>query len=94
MGFEAKMQRVKRILLDAGGAEIAEAAAVLPILFTVVLAIFFFGRAYNVNGTIAQAAMQGARAAVAPACATCGNAPLTGTRLRSTMWDRRCRHRT
>ena len=67
------MNRVKRILFETCGAEIAETAAVLPVLFTVLLAIFFFGRAYNIYGTISQAAMQGARAAVAPACATCGN---------------------
>lgn len=81
MGFRAKRQRVERFLLDTAGAEIAEAAAVLPVLFTVLLAIFFFGRAYNINGTIAQAAMQGARAAVVPACATCGNAPLTAAQI-------------
>ena len=75
------MRGVKAVLLDTSGAEIAEAAAVLPVLFTVMLAIFFFGRAYNVNGTIAQAAMQGARAAVAPACATCGNLPLTADQI-------------
>ena len=84
MGFEAARQRAKRFLLDASGAEIAEAAAVLPVLFTVLLAIFFFGRAYNINGTIAQAAMQGARAAVAPGCATCGNAPLTAAQIATT----------
>jgi TadE-like protein len=67
------MNRAKRILLETCGAEIAETAAVLPVLFSVLLAIFFFGRAYNIYGTISQAAMQGARAAVAPACATCGN---------------------
>ena len=33
-------------------------------LFMVVLGIFFFGRAYNIYGTITQAAQQGARAAV------------------------------
>jgi TadE-like protein len=71
------MKTLKRILRDNGGAEIAETAAVLPVLFSVLLAIFFFGRAYNIYGTITQAAMQGARAAVAPACATCGNVPLT-----------------
>jgi Flp pilus assembly protein TadG len=70
------MKSVRRLLLGISGAEIAETAVVLPILFTVLLAIFFFGRAYNIYGTITQAAMQGARAAVAPQCATCGNASL------------------
>jgi Flp pilus assembly protein TadG len=70
------MTTLKKILVDTRGAEIAEAAAVLPVLFAVLLAIFFFGRAYNIYGTITQAAMQGARASVATSCATCGNAPL------------------
>jgi Flp pilus assembly protein TadG len=67
---------IRRLLLGTNGAEIAETAAVLPVLFTILLAIFFFGRAYNIYGTITQAALQGARAAVAPTCATCGNLPL------------------
>jgi Flp pilus assembly protein TadG len=70
------MKSVRRILAGTSGAEIAETAVVLPLLFTVLLGIFFFGRAYNIYGTITQAAMQGARAAVAPQCATCGNAAL------------------
>jgi Flp pilus assembly protein TadG len=70
------MKSVKRILLGTAGAEIAETAVVLPLLFTILLGIFFFGRAYNIYGTITQAAMQGARAAVAPQCATCGNQAL------------------
>lgn len=67
------MKLVKQILAGTAGAEIAETAVVLPLLFTVLLGVFFFGRAYNIYGTITQAAMQGARAAVAPACATCSN---------------------
>jgi Flp pilus assembly protein TadG len=70
------MKSVRRLLLGTSGAEIAETAVVLPLLFTVLLGIFFFGRAYNIYGTITQAAMQGARAAVAPQCATCGNTAL------------------
>jgi Flp pilus assembly protein TadG len=75
------MKSVKRILLGTSGAEIAETAVVLPILFTILLGIFFFGRAYNIYGTITQAAMQGARAAVAPQCATCGNLALPADQI-------------
>lgn len=67
------MKFLKRILVETCGAEIAETAVVLPILFTVLLGVFFFGRAYNIYGTITQAAIQGARAAAAPTCATCGS---------------------
>jgi len=67
--------------LGTTGSEIAETAVVLPILFSILLGIFFFGRAYNIYGTITQAAMQGARAAVAPACATCGSGTLTAAQI-------------
>jgi len=73
------MRSLRNILFETSGAEIAETAAVLPVLFTVLLGIFFFGRAYNIYGTINQAAMQGARAALAPACATCGDIVCGGT---------------
>ncbi len=75
------MKSLVRILRDTKGTEIAEAALVLPVLFTILLGVFFFGRAYNIYGTITQAAMQGARAAVAPACATCAPGALTAAQV-------------
>jgi len=68
-------------MAESSGAEIAETAVVLPILFTILLGVFFFGRAYNIYATITQAAQQGARAAVAPACATCGSTALTADQI-------------
>jgi Flp pilus assembly protein TadG len=59
---------------ETRAAEIAETAMILPLLFMIVLAIFWFGQAFRIYGTITQAARQGARAAVAPACATCATA--------------------
>lgn len=56
---------------NARGAEIAETAMILPLLFVILLAIFWFGQAFRIYGTITHAAREGARAAVAPACATC-----------------------
>jgi hypothetical protein len=56
------------------GSEIAEAALVLPLMFMMLLAIFWFGQAFSMYGTITHAARQGARAAVAPACTTCTTA--------------------
>src|SRR6266404_619964 len=55
------------------GAEIAETAMILPLLFMVILAIFWFGQAFRIYGTLTHAAREGARAAVAPPCATCGS---------------------
>jgi Flp pilus assembly protein TadG len=61
----------RRLLRGTGGTEIAEAAMVLPLLFVVVMAIFWFGQAFRIYGTLTRAAREGARAAVAPVCTTC-----------------------
>jgi Flp pilus assembly protein TadG len=58
-------------LRDTGGSEIAEFAMVVPLLFMFLLAIFWFGQAFRIYGTLTQATRAGARAAVAPVCATC-----------------------
>jgi Flp pilus assembly protein TadG len=62
------------LLRETRGAEIAEAAAVLPIMFMIVLGIFWFGEAFSIYGTITRAAQEGARAAAAPNCTTCTTA--------------------
>lgn len=56
---------------DTRGAEIAEAAAVLPLMFMILLGIFWFGQAFSIYGAITRAAQEGARAAALPYCATC-----------------------
>ncbi len=65
-------------LTTSEGAEIAEAALVLPLVFTLLLGIVWFGRAFNIYATIQQAAQQGAITAARSSCATCGNSPPTG----------------
>ena len=69
-----------RLATESRGAEIAEAAAVLPLMFMMLLGIFWFGQAFSIYGTITRAARDGARAAVAPVCVTCG-ASLTPTQV-------------
>jgi Flp pilus assembly protein TadG len=61
----------RRAAGNAGGAEIAETAMILPLLFVMIMAIFWFGQAFRIYGTVTHAAREGARAAVAPNCATC-----------------------
>jgi len=56
---------------ETDGTEIAEAAAVLPLLFMIILGIFWFGQAFSIYGTITRAAQEGARAGAAPYCTTC-----------------------
>lgn len=61
----------RRLTGEDRGAEIAEAAAVLPLMFMVLLGIFWFGQAFSIYGTITRAAQEGARAGAAPKCSTC-----------------------
>lgn len=60
---------------DEAGAELLEAALVLPVLLMLLLGIVWLGHAYNVYETITRAAREGARSAVLPSCATCGTPP-------------------
>jgi hypothetical protein len=66
---------------DTRGTEIAETAVVLPMLFMILIAIFWFGQAFRIYGTLTQASRAGARAAVAPVCATCPSPGPTGEAL-------------
>src|ERR1700687_3383114 len=62
---------LRRLAAETGGSEIAEAAAVLPLMFMILLGIFWFGQAFSIYGTITRAAQDGARAGAAPYCTTC-----------------------
>ena len=62
---------LRRLAAESRGAEIAEAAAVLPLMFMILLGIFWFGHAFSIYGTITRAAQDGARAGAAPYCTTC-----------------------
>lgn len=76
--MRAMVQRLKH----SEGAEIAEAALVMPVVFLFLLGIIWFGRAFNIYSTIQQAAQQGAITAARPSCATCSSGspfPAPGT---------------
>jgi Flp pilus assembly protein TadG len=66
-----KQSILRRLVSEVRGAEIAEAAAVLPLMFMILLGIFWFGQAFSIYGTITRAAQEGARAGAAPTCTTC-----------------------
>ncbi len=59
------------MVAESKASEIAEAALVLPIMFTLLLGIFYVGRAYNIYAAMNHAAREGARAAGSSTCATC-----------------------
>ena len=66
------IKRIARQLASTDGAEIAEAALVLPLVAMLLFGIIWFGRAFNIYSTIQQAAQQGAITAARDSCATCG----------------------
>jgi hypothetical protein len=55
------------------GSQLLEAALVLGILLSLVFGIIFISRAFSASETMTLAAREGARLALAPSCATCGN---------------------
>ena len=63
------------------GADVFEAALVLPILLTLFLALYSFGRGWDIYQTMTRAAREGVREAVTTSCAMCGDSytPATGT---------------
>jgi Flp pilus assembly protein TadG len=72
--------KLQEFIRDSHGAEIAEAAAVLPLMFMILIGIFWFGQAFSIYGAITRAAQEGARAGAAPVCTTCSattNTPAT-----------------
>src|SRR6266704_1876111 len=62
---------IRRLAAETRGAEIAEAAAVLPLMFMMLLGIFWFGQAFSIYGAITRAAQEGARAGSVPQCSSC-----------------------
>jgi Flp pilus assembly protein TadG len=62
------------VLRGEAGTELLEFALVLPLLLMLLLGVVWLGRAYNVYQSMTRAAREGARYAVLPNCATCGNA--------------------
>jgi Flp pilus assembly protein TadG len=66
------MKHSTKLLKETTGAEIAEAAFVLPLIFLLVFGILWFGRALNIYSTLNRAAAEAAQLAASPNCATCG----------------------
>ncbi len=63
------------------GAQILEAALVLPILFFVIFGIIWMGLAFNISSTIHRAARDAVRAGASSTCALCGNVPPTNAQV-------------
>ena len=62
-------------LSQEDGAQIADFAAVLPMLVMMIFGILWFGRAFSIYTTVNHAASAAAEAAALHNCASCGNTP-------------------
>lgn len=72
MVYKAKRSAwLQRLRKETMASQIAEAALVLPIVFMMLLGIYWFGRAFNIYATINHAAREVARAGAAQTCASC-----------------------
>lgn len=67
------------------GAEMVEAALILPLVLMLLIGTVWVGLAFNVYQAITHAAREGARFAVAPTCATCGNIVPTDDEIRAVI---------
>jgi TadE-like protein len=61
----------RHLLSNTRASEIAETAMILPLFFMIFMAVFWFGQAFRIYGTLTHATRLGAEAAAAPTCATC-----------------------
>lgn len=66
-------KRVRGMEAADSGAELLEFAFVVPMLLTLLVGIFWIGRAFNVYENITRAAREGARYAVLPSSIAAGN---------------------
>jgi len=81
----ARLRRSCRLAQEDRGVELVEAALVFPLLLALIIGGFWLGRAYNIYESMTRAAREGARFALAPSCATCGNTFPTDTEVRTVI---------
>ena len=72
-------------LAEEKGAELVEAAFVIPMLLMLLIGMVWIAQGYNVYQTMTRATREGARFAVTPSCATCGNTFPAETEVRTVI---------
>ena len=75
----------RKRLAEEKGAELVEAAFVIPMLLMLLIGMVWIAQGYNVYQTMTRATREGARFAVVPSCASCGNAFPTETEVRTVI---------
>src|SRR6266849_513213 len=83
----SRLRASRRLVRSERGAELVEAALVFPLLLALIVGGFWLGRAYNIYESMTRAAREGARFALAPSCATCGNTFPTDTEVTTVIND-------
>ena len=78
---------VRQLVRENHGVSLVEFALVAPILITLLIGTFWIGRAVSVYQALGRAAREGARVAVAPACATCGGATANDSTVDDAVTD-------
>jgi len=72
--MEFSVPALLKSLRGSRASQIAEAAVILPMLFMLLLSIYWFGRAFTISGTIHHAAREAVRVAATSSCANCSAA--------------------
>jgi Flp pilus assembly protein TadG len=69
------------------GGDVLEATLVLPLLITVMLALYSFGRGWNVYQAMTQAAREGLREAVTTFCSDCSDSTIAANQIKQRFVD-------
>ncbi len=69
------------------GSEIAETAMILPLFFMIFMAVFWFGQAFRIYGTLTHATRLGAEAAIVPVCTTCAQVEAVTTNAQTAIYN-------
>src|SRR6202051_3991419 len=77
----------RHILRSTRGSEIAETAMILPLFFMMFMAVFWFGQAFHIYGTLTHATLLTAQAAIAPVCSTCSQVDAVTTNAQDAIYN-------
>lgn len=69
------------------GAEIFEAALVLPVVILLFMALILFARGWDIYQTMTRAAREGVREAVTTSCATCGSSYDKSSKIQNIVYS-------
>ena len=81
----ARSRGLRSLLGAESGSVLVESAFTISLLLLLLIGIFWIARGYNVYSTMSRAAREGARFAVTPSCAMCGNAYPSDDQVRAVI---------